>query len=467
MEKSKSKIGNLYKNNKKFFYIGVFLIVLFLIIISNKKEDTTLIRGSVAVGEVSSVISLSGKVEATDGVSLRFNTPGVISDINVKVGQNVREGERLMSLDSRSLQADLQKAEANLELIKAESKVSNAGLDRAVESAYVELLNNDLQAYPKDSEKDYDTTPPVIVGSYLGKKEGTYEIEVYGSSAPSGISFRHFGIEDNGVETVNQYSLSKLGNNGLYLQFDPNGNYRNTNWIIPIPNTRSSTYSLVLNKYKNALANRDAAENSNISVEISNAKVKQAEAEISRILADINERIIRAPFSGTVSFIGPNKGEIANSSEIAISLISEDSYEIKIQIPEVDLSKISTGQTASIELDAYPGEKFSGYVASIDPAESVVDGVSVYKASIYLNEQNSKIKSGMTANVSVSSDKKENVLKIGKQFIQTDEMGEYVFVYMNEEQVKTYIETGFVGSDGFVEVVSGLRLNDIIIAKFE
>lgn len=456
-----------FKKNKYLIGSGIFLVLIVIILSANKREDTSLVRSTVSMGDVNSVISLSGKVESSEGVSLRFSTGGTIANVNVKVGQSVRPGERLMSLDSRSLEADLMRAQANLELIKAESKVSNAGLDRAVESAYIELLNNDLQVYPRDSEKDYDTISPVVVGSYLGKIEGVYELEIYGSSAPSGVSFRHFGIEEPGTETINQFALSKLGNGGLYLQFDPNGNYRNTNWIIPIPNTRSSTYSLFLNKYKNALASRDASESSNISLEITNARIKQAEAEIARIQADINERSIRAPFGGVVSFVGPQKGEIANQSEIAVSLISDDSYEVKIQIPEVDLSKISQGQFAEIILDAYPGEKFSGNVASIDPAETVVDGVSVYEAVVYLDTQDPRIKSGMTASVSITSGKKENVLRLQKKFIQKDEMGEFVEVYINGAPVKSYITTGFVGSDGFVEILGGLSEGDIIISSFK
>ena len=455
------------EKNKYIIGAVVFVILLILIIGGNKNDDAGLIRSSVVRGDIDSMISLSGKVESSSEVSLRFNTSGTISNVYVSEGQLVRSADRLMSLDNASLSADLLRAQANLELIKAESKVSNAELDRAVESAYVELLNNDLQAYPKDNNEDYNVESPVVSGFYTGKKEGTYNVDVYNSASSSGFSFRYSGLEKQDTGTVNQYSTSKLGDLGLYLQFDSEGDYGRTEWVIPIPNNRSSTYASTLNKYKNALASRDASESSNISLEITNAKIKQAEAEVAKIQADINERILRAPFDGTVSFIGPQKGEIASQTEIAVSLISPEKYEINIQIPEVDLSKIKIGQIANIELDAYPGEKFTGSVTSIDPAETIVDGVSVYEASVYFDIQDPKIKSGMTAKVDISSGKKENVLKIGKQFIEKDETGEYVFVYMEEEKVKTYITSGFVGTDGSVEVLSGLLESDIIIGNFE
>jgi len=464
-----SKISSKINLKKKRYYVigAVVLIVLIMVIGGNQNDDANLIKSSVSRGDIVSQISLSGKVEASDNVSLRFNTSGTISDIYVTEGQAVTEGQRLMSLDNRSLNADLSRAVANLELKKAEAKVSNAESDRKVESAYIALLNNDLQAYPKDIQQDYDAIVPVVSGFYTGQQEGVYNLDVYSSNAQSGYSFRYSGLEKQETGTINEYSISKLGNMGLYLQFDADSNYGNTDWVIPIPNNRSSTYAAALNKYNDALASRDASESSNISLEISQAKIKQAEAEVSGIQADINERILRAPFSGTVSFIGPSKGEIASSTDIAVSLLSQDNFEIKIQIPEVDLSKIEKGQKTEIELDAYPGEKFSGYVVSVDQVETLVDGVSVYEALVFFDEQNPKIKSGMTAKVNIFSGKKESVLRVEKQFIETDEVGEYVTVFFNEKEIKTYVTTGFVGTDGFVEILGGVMENDIITSRFE
>lgn len=383
----------------------------------------------------------------------------------VDEGDNVKQGDRLLEIDTGSLRADLMRAQANLELKIAQADVSNAELDRAVENAYIELLNNDLRAYPKNEDDDYSSPAPVVSGSYLSKKEGIYEIQIYPSNSTSGESYRIFGLE-TGTNSVNSNSPSSLGRSGLFLNFDSDFSYKNTEWIIPIPNTRSSTYASALNKYKSALASRDAFNSSNVSRQISDAEIKQAQAEVARINAEINERILRAPFDGTVSFVGPNKGESITAGEIAVSLISEYNYEIKIKVPEVDLSKVAKDMKAQVALDAYPSEFFSGYVYSINPAETIVDGVSIYEATVYLDNQDPRIRSGMTANVKLVGEKRENVLSIKKQFIEKDDIGEYVYVYENEEEVKTYIKTGLLGTDGTIEVLSGLKESDIIIGKF-
>ncbi len=455
-----------FQKNKKYIIGTVIFIALLLIVVGNNNKDADIVRGSVTRGTISSAIRLAGKVESLQDVSLRFSMSGTIQDVYVVEGQEVKEGDRLMSLDNRSLFANLLGAQANLELQKAESKVSNAELDLAVQNAYTDLLNNDLQAYPLNYDDDYNLEAPEVVGSFLGKTSGEYQLEIYSSAASSGASFRYSGFE-KGSDTVNKYSPSKLGNLGLSLQFDDASNYQNTDWVIPIPNTRSSSYSSALNAYQSALASRDATESNNVSEQITSARIKQAEAEVAKIQAEIHERILRAPFAGTVSFLGPNKGEIASADEVAVSLISPNNYKIIIQVPEVDLSDIQMNQVADVSLDAYPNQTFKAHVVSVDSAETIVDGVSVYEATLYFDEPYAEIKSGMSATVDIVTNTKENVLMVKKQFIEKDEAGEYVYVYMEGEHIKTYITTGLTGTDGSVEVLGGLTESDNLIGKFE
>lgn len=454
-----------WKKNKKYIIGGLVFLVL-VILIAGGNKDENIVRGQVTRGEISSVISLSGKVESQNNVSLRFPTSGTVANVAVTEGQYVEAGTRIVELENQSLRADLLKATANLDLARAEAKVSDAETDVDVKNAYSDLLNNDLQAYPADENSDYSLTPPVVVGSYLGNREGEYNIEIYSSKASSGASFNYTGLE-RGSSTVNEYTLSDLGKLGLFLQFEESENYSGTDWVVPIPNIKSSSYASALSRYNSAVASRDAAESGNISRDISNAKIKQAEAEVYKIQAEINERIIRAPFPGVVSNINVKKGELANTTDEVVTMISPNNYEIKIQIPEVDLSSVKTGLETEIKLDAYPKDVFKGTIYSVDQAETLVEGVSVYEAVVKFNDQDERVKSGMTANVAIVSEKKENVLLIKKQFIEKDDVGEFVNIYLDEKEIKSYITKGITGTDGNVEITSGLVEGDIIIGRFE
>lgn len=453
----------------KYLFLGIFLIVLLVLFIGNKDSNEGVSKYQVSPGEVVEYLILNGEVDPVFGAEMAFSTSGTVDRVYKNAGDPVFLGEKIAELDNDSLRADLSDAIANLELKRAEAKVSTAELDRAVESAYIELLNNDLRAYPKDGEEDYDVSVPVVSGSYIGNKEGQYTIEVYGSNAESGTSFRYYGLENQDTGTVNQYSLSRLGNLGLYLQFD-DSNYKNTDWIIPIPNTRSSTYATLLNRYKETLASRDASQSSNISTEIANAKIKQAEAGVAKIQAGINERTIRAPFDGVVSKVSIKQGEIAEAGKIVTGVISDGSYEVVVEVPEIDIVNLATGLSTDITLDAYGDDIiFKGLLVSIDPAETEVDGVSVYRAKVSFTEPDARVRSGMTARVSIIKNKKEGVLRLPARFIDTDETGEFVLIenLVEEENDKVYIVTGLKGSDGFVEVISGAKEGDVVIGEFK
>lgn len=458
-----------FKKNKKYILGGVIVLILLIIFIGNKDKNEGVSKYEVSTGDVTEYLILNGEVDPVFGAEMAFSVSGTVDRVFKNAGDAVYSGEKIAELENDSLRADLSEAVANLELKRAEAKVSTAELDRDVENAYQNLLNNDLKAYPINENDDYSVEPPVVSGSFTGGQSGEYSVVVYPSVATSGASFKYSGIEQ-GTSTVNQYSLSKLGDKGLYLEFNESDNYKNTKWIIPIPNTRSSSYTNALNLYNSALASRDATESSNISTEIANAKIKQAEAGVAKIQAQINERTIRAPFAGVVSKVDTKQGEIAEAGKIITGVISDGSYEVVVEVPEIDIVNLTTGLRADITLDAYGTTTiFKGSLVSIDPAETEVDGVSVYRAKVSFIEPDDRVRSGMTARVSILKNKKEGVLRLPVRFIDKDETGEFVLVQNleREENDKVYVVTGLKGSDGLIEVTSGVKAGDVIIGEFK
>ena len=148
-------------------------------------------------------------------------------------------------------------------------------------------------------------------------------------------------------------------------------------------------------------------------------------------------------------------------------VISDGAYEVVVEVPEIDIVNLMPGLPVAITLDAYGSEAvFAGTLSSIDPGQTKVDGVSVYRATVNFTEVDARVRPGMTADVSVEKEKKEGVLRAPKRFIATDDTGEFVLVRSEESDVKVYVTTGLVGGDGFVEIVSGLSGGETIVGKF-
>lgn len=460
------KIKLFIKGNKgKSAVIGIIVAILLIMIIGGGKGDEGISTATVEKGSVVDTLVLNGEAEPSQGAEMSFSASGTVERVYKKPGDKVFAGEKIVELDNGTLRADYADAEASLELARAEAKVSDAETDRDVANAYATLLSDGLTAYSKDLT--ISDNAPEISGSYTGGREGDYLISVEYSNDLSHRSIHYTGLE-KGETPIVFYKAIPLGTKGLYVKFEEGSTSIGDEWRISIPNVEGASYVENLNAYKRALASRDAAESDNISEQISAAKVKQAEARVASVVAQLNERTIRAPFAGVVSKMDIKVGEQAEAGKIVTGVITDGTYEVTVEVPESDVVGLLGGLPASITLDAYGADTiFSGTLQNIDPAQTEVDGVSVYRAKVLFNAVDERIRSGMTATVSIEKSRLDDVLKIPNRFIEKDADGEFVMKKVDDDSEKVHITTGQKGSDGSVEIKSGLSEGDIVIGNFK
>ena len=147
-------------------------------------------------------------------------------------------------------------------------------------------------------------------------------------------------------------------------------------------------------------------------------------------------------------------------------MISTNKYEIEANVPEADIAKIKVGNTADVTLDAYGNDvRFNVKITAIDPAETVIEGVSTYKTTFQFTAEDGRIKSGMTANLDILTDKKENVIAIPSRAVITKGADKIVTVLGNNILKEVKVTLGLRGSDGNVEIVSGISEGDKVVTK--
>lgn len=199
------------------------------------------------------------------------------------------------------------------------------------------------------------------------------------------------------------------------------------------------------------------------------AAVKQAEAAVESVKAQIAKTAILAPITGIVTKQDAKIGQIATANTPIVSLISDAGFEIEARIPEADIALVKKGDRADVTLDAY-GSKviFKTAVIAIDPAETVVEGVSTYKTTFAFLEKDERIRSGMTANIDVITDRKENVVAIPRHSIIGNGNGASVMVLgANGIATAVSVKTGLYGSDGNVEILEGIVEGDRVLLSPE
>ncbi len=477
------------KNKKRIAYviIGIFVIIIAVFIFkkNNVNNQTITIKTSDFIDQV----SVSGKVVASNNVDLGFKDSGRITDVYFSVGQKVKKGQTISSLDSIDAKGSLDVAKANYQKVlngatssdvnvaKAALETAQVALDQTkeqqsilIKNAKKNLLNSGFIVTTEDSQSTQ--TPPIVSGTYLKENEGQIIITEYDSSG--GSSFNTSGlVEASGM--VSTEVPQPIGGTGLYIKFF--STIDKTKWILNIPNTQSSLYLQNYNAYQSALSTQiqtianatallDQAKSA-LLLKVANARPEDiASANGSLLIAEnaYNNKFILAPFDGIITKVDAKVGEIASPNTPLITMMSVGTFQIESYVPEINIAKIKLDDETNVTLDAYGDSVvFKARVVSIDPAETIRDGVSTYKIKLQFEEKDDRVKSGMTANVSVNTYSKQNAIIVPGGVIFDKDGKKFVQVQEGKNILDREIVIGNISSLNQVEVVSGLKNGDMVL----
>jgi HlyD family secretion protein len=146
------------------------------------------------------------------------------------------------------------------------------------------------------------------------------------------------------------------------------------------------------------------------------AAVKQRESLLKQAQVDLERTIIRAPVDGTVILRNVDAGQTVAASLQAPVLftIAQDLRDMQVEaaIDEADVGRLSVGQQAKFTVDAFPRRSFDGEIRQIRKSPVNVQNVISYTVVISAANPDLSLLPGMTANVRVVVDKRDNVLKV-------------------------------------------------------
>lgn len=241
--------------------------------------------------------------------------------------------------------------------------------------------------------------------------------------------------------------------------------------------------------YKVGKANVDAAK---YSIESTEASLKEAKESLTKTN-------IYSPISGTISMLNVEQGErVVGTAQFAgtelLRIANLDQMEVKVEVNENDIVRVSLGDTALIEVDAYLDQKFKGVVSEIANSANVTglaaDQVTSFNVKIRVLQESYKelikennpypFRPGMSATVDVQTHMVQDVLTVPIQAVTTradtsfnkqkdrngNELMEIVFVYNDKDlnvssrKVKTGIQ-----DDNNIEVLEGLSAEDEIVVS--
>jgi HlyD family secretion protein len=144
--------------------------------------------------------------------------------------------------------------------------------------------------------------------------------------------------------------------------------------------------------------------------------VTQREAQLASARVDLDRTIIRAPVDGVVikRSIEPGQTVAASLQAPELFLIAQDlrAMQVEVSIDEAEVSRVRTGQKATFTVDAFAGRTFEGSVTQVRKASLNQQNVITYTALVSATNENQTLLPGMTANVRIVTDVRNDVLKV-------------------------------------------------------
>jgi HlyD family secretion protein len=495
MKNKLRKFGNFWKLHKIWS-----TIILLIVIVAGwyifKNSSGNIIQTEITVvrGSLSEIVNVTGNVKPLSDVTLAFEIGGKVQNINTSVGDKVYEGQVLASLSNADLIANLDQAKANLKKVQAgfgdsadkirlDSEQAKSSLVNTIKDSYTKaddalrnkiysLFNNPIKYnaplifntdsfLQEDIEEGKDDIGDDLDAWYrtLVKTDISLELEAnYNTAKLNLVQLK--SLLDKCAEAVN--GLSVDSSDITQTQIDT--------WKLNISTARTNINTAIttlissFDVYSSANLAVRIAKNSTLAEE---ASIEQAQASVASAEASLAKSTIKSPITGVITTIDIKVGEIVSGSKNVISIISQGDYQIESFIPEADISKIKIGNKASTTLDAYGSSVvFDTAIIKIDPAATVIDGVPTYKVTLRFMDQDSRIKSGMTVNLDILTNQKDNVLLLPNRVLITEDDGKYVSILNPDGSGKILLKkivVGLRGSDGNTEIISGLNEGDKVL----
>jgi len=194
------------------------------------------------------------------------------------------------------------------------------------------------------------------------------------------------------------------------------------------------------------------------------AQVNQLGAAYQIAKKNWEDASIKAPIDGVVTKIAYEKGEQVSQSSAAIIMVNTSGYEIEVDISEADIAKIRLANKTEITLDAFGEDTvYKGNVTSIEPAETVIQDVIYYTVRISFDEIVEGIKPGMTANITINTAERNNVLFTPRRSVIDKNGKKIVRLLVDGEPQEVEVETGLRADNGLIEIREGLNEGENVI----
>jgi len=456
-------------------------------------------------GNLVATVNSAGNIAARQQVALNFGQAGTVQKVHVKVSDRVKTGQVLAETNTADLQLQLENAQVSLRTAQArlaQTKNPTTAQDIANARAKLESAQanfNKVKAGPTAEEM-------AAAQASVASAQAGYDAALRAVSAPSSqLEQARANLEKAEVNlqkaqadydkvawrpdvgrlpqgqalqtATADYNSAKAAFDAVLATAGADQNTKVQQARSQLQGAQSSLVKLQnqpteselvaaktqLTQAQNDLDKLLAGPDAN-ALDIAQNSVDQAVISVKQAQLRLDQSRLVAPFDGVVTAVNITLGQnvTTGAAQGAVQLADLDNLEIVVNMAEVDVSKIKVDQAAQVTLDALPDQTLRGRVTLVAPAGVTSQGVVNYPVTVRLDSPPAAVKTGMTANVNIVIDQRNNVLVVPNRALRSQGRQRYVTVLFEGNQMAVQVVAGLSG-DTNTEIVSGLKEGDEVV----
>jgi HlyD family secretion protein len=191
--------------------------------------------------------------------------------------------------------------------------------------------------------------------------------------------------------------------------------------------------------------------------------IQAAQARLAAAQATLNLAELKAPFAGTITDVIAKPGDQIAPNISAFRLDDLSRLLLDVDVSEVDINSIQTGQPVDLTFDAIQDQQYKGSVTQVAKVGTSTQGTVEYVVTVALENPDQKIRPGMTAAVNFVVMQLDNVLQLPNRAVRLQDGNRVVYVLKDGKPVPVRVTLG-ASSDTMSEVTGGdLKPGDLII----
>ena len=427
-------------------------------------------------GVVQSTVSGSGNIAAGTDDTINFNTSGTLQDVYVHAGQHVNAGQLIADLDPTAAQLSLDQAnesltaaQDNLSCLQGVTSDCGSGGSGSVSSGSGSSGSASTTSYtaPTGGTIEYASfKPPTGTGKGKGKGKTGSGTVVATKTTPS------VTVTVVVPSTTPSKSGSGSGSGGSSASHSSSTSTTTTT-STPSPGSlasaQASVYSAQASVHNAEIALNATKLYAPVSGTIASLSSLTPGDSVSGGGSASSSSSTGSSSSSASSGSGTTAGSLGGSSSSSSSssgsgfaeIINTNTLTMTVAFSESDISKVAVNQPATVTLDALSGVELAAHVSSISLVGTTSSSVVSYDATLTLNQNDSRVKPGMSASASVITGQASGVTLPNAAVTGTGSLAT-VNVMKNGKSVPTQVVVGLRG-DSRTQIISGLNAGDQVV----